>query len=312
MKLRKQSIEKALKIALFICLALSLIPVILQMGFVKGDDATNITTTVNITSARPDILYIIPEANQSINLAQGTTYRVTCNITVRDFDGFDDIRYVNASFFLATNQTLTSADNVNSMYRNTSCTINSSSTTTTGTFLCSFNVYYFAFNGSWNCTAFTGDYSGFEMNMSNATPVRALYAMNMTNLIDFGNLSVNDYSLNQTLNVTNFGNQRINLSVFAYGGDDEARGQNWALVCENGSNISLTYERYSIDNGSSWSMMRPVTNAAATLTNFTVVKQNVVGNYITNATVWTLFVPPGSFGKCNGTLVFEALYSRLD
>jgi hypothetical protein len=313
MKTTKRQLERALTISLFVVLALSLIPFIFKVGYVESYDTTNITAFVNVTNAVPEILRVDININQSIDLTQGTTFTVGCNATIRDYSGFNDIEKVNATFFLNHNRSLTSANNPNDMYRNTTCFQNVSDTNSTGTFLCTMNVQYFAFNGTWNCTIFVKDFSGKEHNGSNISTINQLFAMNVTQQINYGNLEVFDKSDNQTVNITNWGNQQINLSVFGYGGDDEANGQGLAMVCPFGTNISIDNQRYSIDNlTTDWGSMTPLTNSPVNIINFSLAKQTVTGTLSENATMWTLFVPPNPFGQCNGTVVFEALASYME
>lgn len=265
-------------------------------------DQTNVSTTVNITNAKPEVLNVEIYDNTNINLTEGSTTLVWCNVSVLDYNGFADISNINATFWHSTNTTEDAALNNNSMYRNGSCSFMSGSGWYAN-YTCGFDVYYYAYNGTWNCNVTVNDTLNYQNNGSNTSTVLPLYAFNMSNLIDYGDLAVEDTSTNQEFNITNWGNQPINVSVYGYG---STTGDGLAMVCQVG-NISIANERYDVDSGATWATMTALTGAAAQISGLTIDKQTDPATEVINATYWSLYVPPNPFGVCNGTVIFEAL-----
>ena len=291
-------------IVVIVVLCIVLFSLILNFG--TSYDTTYVRSTVNITNAGPIIGVISIYPASPINLSEGDYLRVQCNITVTDYNGYSDIKHVNATFYMPGNVSFNAAKDNNSMYRNSTCTINESISAQSAVFSCTFNVMYYANNGTWNCTVLVRDDSGLESNKSQDTTIDSLYSINVTDLIDYGNLSVFETSLAQEVNITNLGNRDLNLTIYGYGGDDFANGQGIALSCSIGDNITIDNERYAL-NATNWTAMVNLTSAAVLLRNLTVVQQTNDAAYVINSTYWRLYVPPNPYGVCNGTVVFEAI-----
>lgn len=269
-------------------------------------DTTTITATVNITHSNPIIMSLNVYPSTTLNLSEGTYLKVACNATIRDYNGNADIKFVNASFYQTGNTTLAGASDNNNMYRNTSCFVNDTIDGITATYSCTFNVYYYANNGTWNCSLFVASLSNHESNRSVNATINSMYAINVTDRINYGNLSVYDTSAIQEVNITNFGNKDLNLTIYGYGGNNFASGQNLAMVCPVGDNITIDNERFAL-NMSNWTDMKSLTSSASLVSNLTVTQQTEDNNPVINSTYWALYVPPNPFGECNGTVVFEAI-----
>ncbi len=267
-------------------------------------DETNVSTTVNVTNSKPTVLNVEIQDDGDITLQEGTTQTVWCNVSIRDFNGYDDIENVNATFWdpLNTTEGNLTLDN-NSKYVNTSCAFMSGNGYFAN-YTCTFEVLYYANNGTWNCNVSVNDSYNFNANGSNTTIVQPLYAFNMSDLIDYGNMAVEETSSNIDFNITNWGNQRINVSVWGFGNETT---DGLAMVCEVG-NITIANERYSVDSGSTWATMDPLTGSAVQVPGLTIDKQ-INTTEILNSTYWSLYIPPNPFGRCNGTVVIEALSS---
>ena len=207
---------------------------------------------------------------------------------------------MNATFFSSTSS-FDSADDNNSHYTNSSCT----QTAISGiyaNYTCHFNVWYYAVNGSWTCLAFAYDDSGYSDNESASSTVEKLLALNVTSPIDYGDLAVGDTSPIVDANVTNFGNMDINVTVYGYG---SVPNDGLAMVCEVG-NISIQYERYSTNSSAAYDSMTPLSSSAAMIDGLTLPQQVDDTTPVVNSTYWRLYVPPNPFGRCNGTVVFQA------
>jgi hypothetical protein len=292
-------------------LATSMVLVGILTGVVLAWDTTNVQTQVNITQGAPIVSTIAINSGGNVNLSEGSLRQVWCNATIVDYNGLDDISKVNATFF-RTNGTSAdgygvfgAADN-NSRYHNVNCTYNATIASWTYSYLCDFNVTYHAYNGTWNCTVWANNSLSSPRNSSNASWVSALYAINVTAAADFGNLSVFDTSNVSTINVTNFGNMPINLTVYGFGNTSNATGAGWAFVCPAGTNISVGNLRYTLEGNADWSTMTALTNGPALIDDLTIEKQSGDENKW-NTSYWKLYIPPNPFGLCNGTIVFEAI-----
>jgi len=283
-----------------------------------GPNYKNVTvwTHVNITHSRPEVLNVtifetFNTSATSITVAAGATKRITCNATIRSWDGFNDIVYVNATLWHWSTSNHSAIDNNNSHYTNASCFINNTIANTSGFigyYECNFDVYYYANNGTWACnvTALNSwNYNGSGYNTTTFYPV---YALNVTNGIDYGNVAVYAYSNETVANVTNFGNMAINLSVEGYG---TKRGDGLAMNCSTNGNISVANERFSLsstgNNGAAWSVKTPLNSSQDLVANLTMPKQTIPGSQIINSTYWQLYIPPNPAGNCTGWIVFTAM-----
>ncbi len=263
----------------------------------------SVDTTVNITNSFPEVTDI--RLNDPVTLEAGTTKLVECNVTVRDFDGQNDIDNVNATFFDPDNTSLNAPNDNNNHYENASCTKTSGSGNVAN-YTCGFNVEYYANNATWNCTSFAEDTQNATGNLSNSTTVESLLALNVTQLIDYGDIPVGNISSSQEANVTNFGNVNINVSVRGYGNQS---GDGLAMVCEEG-NISVENERFDLNSSAAFNEMTKLNDTKKIISNFTVdrrVNDSIINN-TRNGTYWKLRVPSSSnpSGVCNGTVVFQA------
>ncbi|MCC7574006.1 hypothetical protein KO361_00235 [Candidatus Woesearchaeota archaeon] len=261
----------------------------------------NVTTRVNVTNAGPEILQVIMDNTQT--LSAGTTKNIFCNATILDWNGWDDITEVNATFYHVTS-THESADDGNTHYTNTSCSIINHDGLYTANYTCSFNVIHYANNGTWTCNVTTKDTFNFTDTLSNTTIINELYALNVTSLIDYGNLTVTETSDNQTATITNFGNMDINVSVFGYGGTDPVVGAGLAMICDRGSNITIENQRFSsIDVD--WDFKTQLSSTPQDL-GVMLSQPTDLTPIINRTTYWQLYVPPNPFGICLGTVRFTA------
>jgi len=214
---------------------------------------------------------------------------------------------VSAAFFRnVTGVNTTSQDDNNTHYTNASC----AGGTPSGffrNFTCSFDVLYYANAGQWICNVTATDpyaFANASRNQSNynVTSIDGLLALNVTALIDYGDLAVGDISSPEQANVTNFGNLDINVTVKGYG---STLDDGLSFTCEQG-NISIEYEKHNLVGGSDPSAYTNLSSTLTQVSGLTIPQQTNDSQQEINTTYWLLVVPPNPFGLCNGSVVFQA------
>jgi parallel beta-helix repeat protein len=261
-------------------------------------------TTVNVTGAMPEILNISCNGESDITLTPGTTKNIPCEIKVRDYNGANTITSLNATIY-HQDSIYENIDDNNSHYTNASC----SQTSIDGynaTWNCSFDIWYYAKNGSWNIRADIQD-ERYSANQEITKTILPLYAINVTPIIDYGALGTNEYSNITQANITNLGNMNISVSVYTFGGEDELTGTGVAFICQQ-NNISFDNERYSLNSLDTYENMNLISGIATTIPDLSIAKQIISEQQSINTTYWQLFTnsstKPG--GQCNGTIIFSA------
>lgn len=257
-------------------------------------------TAPNITTIEVDDILGVPV--DEIDLLAGQLKEVYCSIIVYDADGFDDVTGANATFFYYQNTTDDPDDN-NTHYTQTSCTDDGNDGANEQYYICEFNVTYYANNGTWYCNATAYDTQKYHNDSAvDSTYMNELYALNLTPLIDFGDVPTGSISAEVSSLVTNIGNVEMDVGIDAYGVVDS---DGIAMNCTQ-NNISLNDERYDINTGTAFNLMTPVTDTMVNITGFNLVKQ-------TNSTTsqknlyWRTRATPPSFGDCQGVVVFTAV-----
>ncbi|MFH0869570.1 MAG: hypothetical protein V1866_00755 [archaeon] len=265
----------------------------------------SVHATVNVTNAYPEVINITCNNGSTVVLNGGTTKAVSCLVQTRDFNGGNTIFYVNATFYYYLNYSSDPDDN-NTHYTTGNCSVNGSYSGYYQNWTCVFDVWYYANNGSWrvNATAWD-DYNTSGFNANNAS-IGALLALNVTEVIDYGTLSVDDTSNSTQANVTNFGNLPINVTVYGFGGDNATTGTGIAMRCEQ-RNLSISNERYS-GSDVGYDSMISITGTAAMVPGVSIAKQIDPAVLMVNSTYWRLHIniTDNPFGICNGTVVFSA------
>lgn len=314
--------KSSLKAAGLVIISVSLILGILagltvNSGSASGANVTNSTVLarVNVSNTQPTVYNVeITNPAPPIDLLPDNVTVVTCNASVRDYNGYDDIMNVTGIlYFDGTLDTL--PDDNNTHYSNSSCgtcTEIPDSGSKNGTCLCNFAVQYFANPGEWRCNVSVNDSGGLSAsNFSLATyTINELLAIKLNNMsLDYGAVSVTQTSAFTPKNITNVGNIPINITLRGYGGDNESIGENYTMLCESGANISFGYQRFSLSNTALFGDMYNLTNQTTQIPGLTLprrVLDSSPGNS-TNTTYWKLNVPASVGGICNGTIVFGAV-----
>jgi hypothetical protein len=248
----------------------------------------------------PPTISAVTASPSMVELNAGSTKSVECNFTITDLNGADDILGANATFYTPPSTGGSAASNV-TKYVNSSCDV-AASDSTSKSFTCIANFLYYAANGSWTCNA-TGRSNDGSTNGTGAFDVDTLYALNISpTLVDFGNVPTGNISANRTVNITNLGNQPINISVYGYGA---APADNKAFQCGVGS-LDVSLLRFHKNASRTYGQMTNLSSDPQLL-NFTEPAQNTSALVI-NASYWQMQIPQNfnNFGVCNGTVVFQA------
>jgi len=303
------------RIGLIVVMALivviTLYNALFSFSYSVGENYRNVSvdTRVNITDAKPEILTVVVDS--PITLVAGSTKLVACNASIRDWNGGDTITNVSATYYDRNVVGQSSPNDNNNHYTNLTC----GATNVDGyyaNFTCYFTVWYFANNGTdWVCNVtvtdmnytFNSSVNGSNVSMYNTSTIQQLLALNVTPLIDYGNMAVGDTSVAIPANVTNFGNYNINISVKGYG---STPNDGLSFVCDVG-NISIGSEKYDMDELDDYTTdYTELTSSFVQITGLMIPQQtnDAVAEY--NTTYWKLYVPPNPFGECNGTIVFQA------
>jgi len=260
-------------------------------------------TKVNITNTEPDLHYVFITP-ASIDLTPGNTTKVNCTGYVYDLDGYADVTGANATFYDSSNGDTGGFDGTY-RYLNSSCTCAEVSTYNASC-SCLFDVQYYANNGTWQCNMTAVDDYGISDNENSTLfDVNTVVGIDVPAELDYGDLSVTQYSLEKGLNVTNYGNVPINISVRGYGGTtDSDNPDNLSMICAAGGNISMEHEKYSITGGLGYGSMVTLNNESTAM-GFTIeVKNNDTAINHLNTTYWMIYIPASVSGFCNGTLEF--------
>lgn len=308
----KKSLKKTslLLISLLVILTTLIVSLDLTYSFTAGPNYRNVTvdTRVNITNAYPEVIEIIINEGNDITLVAGSVANVTIKAVLRDFDGGNTIDNVTAIFYDNFSKNYSGPADNNDYYGPIYCNpIPSEINGYYANFTCEFNVSYFANSGTqWiaNVTVHDNNFVP-PVNISgyNTSTILSLYALNVTPLIDYGDMAVTDTSSPVQANVTNLGNEYINISVKGYGATE---GDGLAFVCQVGT-IALSNEKFSLNQTGDFAAdYTSLNNNFQNIPGLTLAQQVDDFTPVINSTYWRLYIPPNPFGVCNGSIVFQA------
>jgi hypothetical protein len=308
MQLRNKAIPI---IGLLLCLSViyiyNLVPLVLSWGPSANYRNASVRTTVNITQAYPEIINVTCNNGTAITLNPGTTKTASCLVQIRDYNGGNNINSTNGTFYYYLNNSIDPDDN-NTHYTNATC-INETPNGYYVNWTCSFDLWYYANNGTWKANITVKDNYNMSVSGSRNATINPLYALNVTQEINFGNMAVGDITGDPPVqaNITNFGNRDINITVYGFGGEDPGTGAGLAMNCTV-RNISISNERYDLSLATQYPSMTPITSSATNITGLKVYQQTNDSQQVINSTYWRLNVnlTNNPFGQCNGTVVFSA------
>ena len=197
-------------------------------------------------------------------------------------------------------------DDNNYHYSNNSC-LNVSQGIYAINYSCGFAIKYYANNGTWYCNITATDLINASGSNIKQTAINDLLAIDVSplvidyGLLDPGNTSSEDFNIT----LTNYGNIPINITVDGYGAIE---GDNLSMGCIIG-NISVGYERYSVEYNKIYNDMIELTNTSTLIANFTLAQRTNDATYKndSNNTYWKMSIPYGVKDNCNGTITFTAI-----
>lgn len=276
------------------------------------DAAPNITLSsiFNITTISVDDDISNP-LNQ-IDLFAASNRTVICRAIINDFDGIG-MQNATAKFFDNVSSYYSESDSRNEHYSNNSCYINSSYSINQSEVLCDFQVAYYTNSSFWNCTLTIIDNNNVSKNSSSYSFINSLLSIEVNDTLNFGGTS-NAVSSEQILNVTNYGNVKINLSLYGYARNE---GDGYAMNCSSAKNISIMHEKYNLTDSNPGNLnLQDFESKYVNLTLNSAVKRfnldfrhSDIENIAVNSTFWRIYVPGGISGICTGNIVFGASQS---
>ena len=270
-------------------------------------------TKLSIRKSAPKIENIDVESG-SVVLIANDSKKVDCIVDLSDYDGNLDINSVNAEFFDVANSFYGEIDDDNDHYTNSSCYINYSyGTIYEARAHCTFDVWYYANQGQWNCTAYVEDQSGYNDENSGDTIIESLLSIGLPDFINYGEVNATEVSDEQIANVTNYGNVELNLSLQGYA---ISEGDDLAMNCTLGSigTIPIEYEKYNLSTSTPGVLnLGEADSFYENLSSSEIVKEfnlnyrkNDTENEAINSTYWRIYVPIGVAGTCEGNIIFGA------
>ena len=284
-----------------------------------GENNVTVITNLTVGNVFPEFTNLTIEDNSSnVALIPNSTKKIYCSGLATDYNGWNDISYGWGEFFDNSNSLYGEEDDNNIHYTNSSCTIDEESMYSAW-INCSFDVWYYANYGTWNCTLFANDTKGREGSGDDTIIISSLLALGLPDSINYGEVNLTEVSLENITNVTNYGNVKINLSLSGYGFKPEDGN---AMNCTLGSikNISIEHEKYNLtdSNEGILDLSQFIANYT-NLTSFPKVKefnldyrQNDTYNEAINSTYWRIYIPAGVSGECMGNIVFGAVQAPED
>ena len=105
----------------------------------------------------------------------------------------------------------------NKHYTNDSCYVNYSyGNSNEVEIYCKFNVWYYANSQNWNCTINVTDNFSISSKKGDLTFINPLLALGLDDILNY-EMYTGQITQEAKLNVTNYGNVKINLSLSGYG-----------------------------------------------------------------------------------------------
>jgi len=238
---------------------------------------------------------------EEIILAAGGMRTIDCFVTASDSLGVSNLDNALATFYYNLNLSTDTDDN-NVHYTDNDCEINNTNPQNQ-TFKCSFDVSYYANSGLWQCNATVyNKQSGYDSENTSAI-IQELYAINISEGINFGNVEQGFISSETTASITNLGNKNVNVSIQGFA---VSAGDGKGMDCSDGGNISLELIRFSDISTEYYS--KTALDGFAQKFGPTITKQTS-GEYMSALSYWQIMVNPQigiNERNCSGTLLFIA------
>ncbi|MBN2421941.1 DUF2341 domain-containing protein, partial [Candidatus Woesearchaeota archaeon] len=261
----------------------------------------NITLPVNLSINNTSPVIELVNVNNPVNLKAGSTTRVNCSAVIRDDNGYEDIINASAVLYYIANESSDPDDN-NTHYTNESCLCVQNDIMRKNC-TCSFDIYYYALNGTWYCNVTAEDEAGLYGSGTNTTTINDLTALNITeSWIDYGDIGTGQESYEQNVTITNLGNVMIDMNLFGYA---SLTPDSLAMGCQDG-NISVEWERFSLNSGQDYNLMTALSNQSSPNQVDINIPKTTDGTASQAKLYWKLKAPPGVHGNCSGNIVFSA------
>jgi hypothetical protein len=268
----------------------------------------SMTSPFIITGTLVDDAFSSP-ANE-IDLTPNSTTTVNCTGVIETFSDIDSISNINSTFY-ASSSSIAAPDDNNYHYTNNSCYLNKTyGTSKEGEFTCSFEVEYYASPQNWNCFLNITDNVSITMTSTDATSINTLLSIGVNSSINFTKVDSTKLSSEKTIQIINFGNVKINLSLSGYG---QTLGDNESMICFQ-SNISIENMKYNVAVSTPGAMN--LSEAELYYTNLSSspvvepyeldARQNDLINDAINETYWRVEVPRDARESCQGNIIVGA------
>lgn len=296
------------------------VPLIGKVYAVVNTSNVTVATLLQVGNVFPQIESVRVNNGVAVTLIPNATSNATVLLVVRDYNGEADIQNATVTVFHNTNSFYLDSDDNNRHYSSTSlCYINTSfGDIYQVNITCPIPLEYYAEPGTWNASVTVYDNASLSNFNSTNFTVNTLLALGLPNSIDYGIVNATEVSAERAVNVTNFGNTYMNLSVRGYA---VTPGDNLSMNCSLGyfKNISINYEKYNITSSILGSQtLSEFQGNYTNLSSATVIRrfdlayrQNDAAPFTddTNATYWRIYVPLGVAGSCRGNIIFGAVQS---
>jgi len=281
------------------------------------DLASNITLNSPVTFGTVNLDDDLTVPANEIDLLAALTKTVTCSSILTDADGEDEILEVTGEFFDNTASFPGDTNDNNTHYTNSSCILDKTyGDGTEVNVTCTFEVEYYANPGLWNCTLNSIDLYSINKTASETTTINELLAIGVDSPIQFGKTNATEVSGEVKVNVTNYGNIEINLSLSGYAQNE---GDGYAMNCSSNS-INITHQKYNLTTPTpgdldytQFSQSYQNLTSTARVNEFSLsARQNDAENEAIKPTYWRIYVPESVGGTCTGNTFFGAAKAPAD
>ncbi|MBR9706410.1 hypothetical protein GOV14_05220 [Candidatus Pacearchaeota archaeon] len=283
---------------------------------ITGEPNATVIASLVVARVAPEIMNVTLNNNSNIVLSANSTVNVTCIAIIQDWDNESDVENVTGRLYDDKNSSYEGGADKNDHYRDNNCTLNLSyGTNYTLRATCNFTIEYYANPTSWTCTVVVTDNTS-QQDTENATQnVSELLAIGLPNSINYGTVNSTYVSAEQTAEVTNLGNVRLDVNLDGYG---ISSGDNLSMNCTLGDvgNIPIGHERFNITASTAGgltlsnfgSFYTNLTSSPVLQTGFNLAyRVNDTESFASNNTYWRMYVPLDVAGTCNGSIVFGAV-----
>jgi len=276
-------------------------------GFDMADNIS-MNSPPAISSLLVEDAYSSPE--NEIDLTPNQTTKIYCSGVITEYDGIESLSSTMSRFYSTSSYFLEPDDN-NYHYTNDSCEINESyGTSNEASVNCSFDIEYYTNPNTWNCTINTSDEASVSAQKTDQTSINTLLAIGVNSPLDFGTVNASELTNEKTIELTNFGNVKINLSLSGYG---TSPGDGNSMMC-SGENISIEHTKYNLSSSNNFEMtVGESEDYYSNLTSSPEIKEfnlnlreNDSVNDAKNNTYWRIYVPGDISTSCEGNIVIGA------